>query len=140
MEQVRTAQVVRERCDTRETEFVAHAIWCDTETLLYTRAVLVFRKGVLKRCMLRLLQGIGAAFQLRAHLNYVAGKDCYIARDDSLGLPCQMRRANQTDACFDGHVADSIDPEKLAPGIPIPTSNRMDMDPTRFGTQSMAQM
>lgn len=51
--------------------------------------------------------GLGAARQLRAHLNY---------------------------------VADAIDPEALAPAVAIPTRNRKDVDPTRFGTQSMAQM
>ena len=51
--------------------------------------------------------GLGAARQLRAHLNY---------------------------------VADAVDPEALAPAVAIPTRNRKDVDPTRFGTQSMAQM
>jgi|EP01043_Picozoa_sp_COSAG02_P011439 hypothetical protein len=110
MAQVKTALVVRGRCDTRVTEYVAREIWCDSETLysetLYASIVLVFRNGQSKISLPR-FQGIGAALQLRAHLN---------------------------------HVADHIDPENLSPGMAIPTSNRMDMDPTRFGTQSMAQM
>ena len=51
--------------------------------------------------------GVGAARQLRAHLNF---------------------------------VADTIDPESLMAAVPIPTRDRRDTDPTRFGTQSMAQM
>ena len=52
--------------------------------------------------------GLGAARQLRAHLNF---------------------------------VADALDADGLAgPAVPIATSNRHDVDPTRFGTQNAAQM
>ena len=107
---VRTVPAPPGRCGTLVTEFVARVTWASAQ-----------------RCSSAL---ISTTWQVRTRPSSY----------HTLSARYQSRPTIRSDVGFLCHDADTIDPEHLAPAIAIPTRNRMDMDPTRFGTQSMAQM